>query len=93
MSSRAKFQNNSFVRHTVSSTNAKRTFLLLEPPLEDFSKILFYGSKASHDISLCLKFHNRQPNSLVTEESRINHRIGRITSSLAKRCLLKSLKE
>ena len=40
---RAKFQNNSLVRHIVSSKNVKKKFLSSEPLSDDFFKILFYG--------------------------------------------------
>ena len=41
MSSWAKFQNNLFVTHTVSSENLKMTFLSSEALPDEFSEILF----------------------------------------------------
>ena len=80
MSSCAKFQNNSFVRCIVSSKNIKRTFLLLEPQPDVFSKNLFYGNQVSHGTSLYVKFQDHQPNSLGKEELHRNHRNRSITA-------------
>ena len=74
MSSRAKFQTNSFVRYIVCSKNVKRTFLSPKPLPDDFSKILFYGNQVSQGTSLCVEFHDRRPNSLGREESQRNHK-------------------
>ena len=67
MSSRAKFQNNSFVTHIVSSKNARGMFLSLEPFPDDFSKILLNGNQVNHGTFLCVEFHDRQ-NSLEKQE-------------------------
>ena len=74
MSSTAKFQNSSFVRHIVSSKNEKRTFLSVELLLDDLSKILLCRNQVNHVTPLCVDFHDRWPNSLGKEESQRNHR-------------------
>ena len=68
MSSRAKFQNNLFVRHIVSSKNVKRTFLSSEPVPDDFASILFYGNHSNYGTSLCVEFRDHRSNSLGREE-------------------------
>ena len=83
MSSRAKFQNNSFVRHIVSSKNVKGTFLTSKPLNDVFSKILFCSNQVSHGTSRSVEFQDRRSNSLGREESQRNHRSECIIASLA----------
>ena len=64
MSSCAKFQNDSFIRHIVSNKNVKRTFMSSEPLPYDFSKILFYGDMVSNGTNLYVEFHGRRSSSL-----------------------------
>ena len=83
MSSCAKFQNDPFIRNIVSSKNVKRTFLLLEPLADDFSKILFYGDIVNNSTCLCAEFHGCRPCCLWGVESQRNHMSGSIRVSLA----------
>ena len=62
---------------------SKRTFLSSETFPYVFSKILFCSNQASHDISICIEFHNCRQSSLRREELRRSHRSGHIRALLA----------
>ena len=49
-----------------------------------FSKILIYSDMSVMVPTLCVEFHDRQPNSLGGVESQKNHRSGHIRASLTQ---------